>query len=82
MSTEQTKRQEFQGIEAGFGYNRRKETDEKQAKALHLEDGYVSIQQRPDPFGETQVRHGAGYRKAAGDCRPCHRHVHSGAESP
>lgn len=26
--------------------------------------------------------HGAGHRKAAGDCGPCDRHVRSGAESP
>ena len=28
------------------------------------------------------MRHGAGHRKAAGDCGPCDRHVRSGAESP
>lgn len=32
--------------------------------------------------GETQMRHGTGHRKAAGNRRPCDCHVRSGAESP
>ena len=32
--------------------------------------------------GEAKMWHGAGHRKAAGDCGPCDRHVRSGAESP
>ena len=32
--------------------------------------------------GEAKMWHGAGYRKAAGDCGPSDRHVRSGAESP
>ena len=31
--------------------------------------------------GEAKIWHGAGHRKATGDCGPCDRHVRSGAES-
>ena len=41
----------FQAIEVHSWYNRRKENDEKGAKTLRMEGGYVSLQQRADPSG-------------------------------
>jgi len=44
MSPEQQKILMFQAIEAHSWYNRCKESGKNQAKSLHLEDSYVSLQ--------------------------------------
>ena len=45
----------FQAIEAYPWYNRCKENRRKQAKTLHLEDSYVSLQQWADQSGRFQA---------------------------
>ena len=45
----------FQAIEAHTWYNRCKENRRNQAKTLHLEGGYVSLQQWTDQPGRFQA---------------------------
>ena len=45
----------FQAIEAHLWYNRCKEKRKNQAKTLHLEDSYVSLQQWTDQPGRFQA---------------------------
>lgn len=65
-------------IKYGFCYGK----TYKEAKEKVTQCKPVVASGTPIQSGETQMRHGAGHCKAAGDCGSCDRHVCPGAESP